>query len=38
MSLVGAAGTPQFKAFSAVIKEEKDNTTKTSQKLLQYRM
>ncbi|KAN0097791.1 Isochorismatase-like protein [Tylopilus felleus] len=33
-----AAGTPQFKAFSAVIKEEKDNTTKTSQKLLQYRM
>ncbi|KAF8138122.1 Isochorismatase-like protein [Boletus edulis] len=31
------AGTPQFKAFAAVIKDEKDNTVKTSQKLLQYR-
>jgi len=31
------AGTPQFRAFAAVIKEEKDNTVKTSQKLLQYR-
>ncbi|KAF8556246.1 Isochorismatase hydrolase [Imleria badia] len=31
------SGTPRFRAFSAVIKEEKENTTKTSQKLLQYR-
>jgi nicotinamidase-related amidase len=31
------SGTPQFKAFSAVIKEEKENTAQTLQKLLQYR-
>ncbi|KAI9575017.1 Isochorismatase hydrolase [Boletus coccyginus] len=31
------AGTPRFKAFAAVIKEEMQNTVKTSQKLLQYR-
>ncbi|KAH0839604.1 Isochorismatase-like protein [Lanmaoa asiatica] len=30
------AGTPRFKAFSAVIKEEKENTIKTSQTLLHY--
>ncbi|KAG9317148.1 Isochorismatase-like protein [Chiua virens] len=30
------AGTPRFKAFSTLIKEELANTTKTSQKLLQY--
>ncbi|KIJ70413.1 hypothetical protein HYDPIDRAFT_105126 [Hydnomerulius pinastri MD-312] len=31
------SGTPRFKAFSNVIKEEKDNTVRTSQKLLEYR-
>ncbi|OJA07684.1 hypothetical protein AZE42_01878 [Rhizopogon vesiculosus] len=31
------AGAPGFKLFSSIIKEEKDNTAKASQKLLQYR-
>ncbi|KAF9224337.1 Isochorismatase hydrolase [Gyrodon lividus] len=31
------SGTPRFKAFSAVIKEEKENTARTSRQLLQYR-
>lgn len=33
----GDAGAPGFKSFSNVIKEEKDNTVRTLQKLLQYR-
>ena len=37
MSLAGESGTPRFKAFSAVIKEERENTAQASQKLLQYR-
>lgn len=31
------AGVPRFKLFSNIIKEEKDNAVRTSQKLLQYR-
>ncbi|KIK99712.1 hypothetical protein PAXRUDRAFT_822482 [Paxillus rubicundulus Ve08.2h10] len=31
------AGTPRFKAFSAVIKEEKENTARTARELLQHR-
>jgi hypothetical protein len=35
--LPGDAGVPGFKSFSNVIKEEKDNTVRTLQKLLQHR-
>lgn len=35
--LPGDAGVQGFKLFSSVIKEEKDNTVRTLQKLLQYR-
>ncbi|KAF9246889.1 Isochorismatase-like protein [Melanogaster broomeanus] len=31
------SGTPRFKQFAAVIKEEKENTVRTSQHLLQHR-
>lgn len=34
---LGDAGVPGFKSFSNIIKEEKDNTVRTLQKLLQHR-